>query len=155
MDDQSGNNVAWGIDSEEYAWGVFLDRELIGYCTLGGADDTALGYKEFVEWNFDSLCLSDVYIKEEYRGKGLASLLVEKVIEYGNSNNESVFLTVMDDNLAVFYEKLGFKPCEDFEMTGIMVRDYTLGLDEIIKDASEKKVPAQIDLSEPSFEREN
>lgn len=118
LDVESGNDVAWGLDSEDYAWGVFLGQELVGYCTLGGADvDTV--YESFKEWTCDSLCLCDVFVKKEYRGHGLALRLVGDVLDKGNQAKENVFLTVLDDDLCSFYEKLGFRLLEN----GTMVRD--------------------------------
>lgn len=134
LDEKSGNDVAWGIDSEEYAWGVFLEKELIGYCTLGGADNDC-GYEDFDEWTFDSLCLSDVFVKEEHRGKGAASALIEQALDKANSENESVFLTLLDDRLAEFYEKFGFRPDDNFSVSGIMVRNGARSLEKQINNA--------------------
>lgn len=49
LDELSGNGVADMFDCEEYAWGVFVGNELVGYCTLGGADDYEMGYDEYPE----------------------------------------------------------------------------------------------------------
>ena len=117
LDKESGNDVSWGIDSEEYAWGIFVGSELVGYCTLGGADDVDMGYDEFEDWNNDSLLLSDV----------------RETLEKGNPENESVFLTLLDDRLSYFYEKLGFEMLEG----GSMVRVVTPGLDDVIHSCEE------------------
>lgn len=47
MDDESGNYVSqWVKDLEgeddnynDYSWGIYIDNELAGYCTIGYADD--------------------------------------------------------------------------------------------------------------------
>lgn len=115
LDDLSGNDVAWGIDSEEYAWGIFIGDDLVGYCTIGGADDT--GHDEYESWTYDSLCLSDVFVKEEHRGKGFASRLINEALEKCNPENKvSVFITLLDDRLSYLYEKLGFKALDNGDM---------------------------------------
>lgn len=116
LDRLSGFKVFDGLESEEYAWGVFAGLELVGYCTLGGADDPDMGYNQLKEWNNDSLVLSDVYVKEEWRGKGVASLLINQALEKACPEKESVFLTVLDDRLAAFYRRLGFIEVADGTM---------------------------------------
>lgn len=105
-------SIAMMLEYEEYAWGLFEEREgdndkLIGFCSIGGADadDDLCQYPEYTD---DSLLLCDVFIDEAYRGKGLGSLMVQRAISYQDSS-ASIFCTVLDDNLKYFYKKLGFK----------------------------------------------
>ena len=103
------------IDSPEFGWGLFDGKRLIGFCTLGYADcDESL--QEFPEWSNDALLLSDVFIDEAYRGKGLGAYMIQRAIRLqGCSDN--VFCIVIDDNLAPFYKKLGFV----YKKDGVMV----------------------------------
>lgn len=114
LDELSGNGVACMIDCEEYAWGIFVDKKLVGYCTIGGAD--VGDYDEEAEWTDDSLLLSDVFILSEYRGNGYAKLLVNEALNLANPDNESVFLKVLDDRLAYLYGSLGFQYLHDGTM---------------------------------------
>lgn len=135
LDELSGNSVSDMVDSPDYAWGLFVDSELVGYCTVGGADDLDMDYDEFKEWTDDSLLLSDVYVKEEHRGHGYGLRLVDEALSLYNNMGSSVFLTILDDRLSHFYEKLGFRTLDD---NGTMVRDFesrALLLDEKIKEA--------------------
>lgn len=119
FDELSGNNVASMVDCDEYAWGLFKENELIAYCTLGGADDPEMGFDEYPEWTDDSMLLSDVFVKQEHRGKGYALKLVNEVLLLSNAEKGTVYLTLLDDRLTYFYEKLDFCLIED----GVMVRN--------------------------------
>lgn len=114
LDEMSGNYVFEMLEDYEedefgsYAYGIFVDDELVGYCTVGGAEP----YHELKEYQSLDLCLSDVYIKEEYRGNGYGRLLVEKAIEFEIDNETKpvhIFATLLNDYLIEFYEPLGFK----------------------------------------------
>lgn len=138
LDELSGNGVADMVDCEEYAWGVFVEEELVGYCTIGGADEPAMGYDEYPQWTNESLLLSDVFIKEEYRGHGLALRLINEALEKGNPENESVFITLLDDNLCSLYKRVGFRFIEE----GNMVKEcsnktYKTSLEERIQRGKE------------------
>lgn len=113
LDEMTGNDVFDMIDDDEesvneqdYAWGAFLNGELIGYCTLGGAEEFEDDFDIYVD---DDLCLGDVFIKEEYRRKGYGTELVAKAIAAKTTNGESIFATILDTDLMSFYESLGFK----------------------------------------------
>ena len=149
LDSLSGNCVADGLDSEEYAWGVFAGLELVGYCTLGGADDPDMGYIQLKEWNDASLVLSDVYVKEEWRGKGVGSLLINQALEKACPEKESVFLTVLDDRLAAFYRRLGFVEVED----GTMVRQDAPWLETLINAGARQVSEPARDAGMPEQER--
>lgn len=116
IDDISSNFVSEGLNSENYAWSIFNNKELIGYCTLGYADDPYMNYTRFPQWTENSLCLSDVFIKEEYRGQGLALKLIEETLIKANPDNAPVFLTLLNPNLQYLYVKLGFKCLNEYTM---------------------------------------
>lgn len=128
MDEMSGNDVSqWVTDLEvgeqnDYSWGMFLGNEMIGYCTIGGADDVCDEIKKYPGYNNNSLLLSDVYIKPEFRGNGYGSLMVDEVIKKRTEiEKELVFITLLHDGLSHFYEKLDFRWC--YEQEYLMVRD--------------------------------
>lgn len=116
LDALSDNNVSqWVEDLEEdsdendFSWGFFLNGELIGYCTIGYADTIKNVIADYPGYSCDSLLLSDVYIKEEYRGNGFALEMLKTVIEKRKENGkELIFITLLDDKLSCFYKKLGF-----------------------------------------------
>jgi GNAT superfamily N-acetyltransferase len=117
MDNESGNNVYDMVkDYEEdecndYAYGIFADDELIGYCTVGYAEGI---YPELEKDNVcgpEDLCLSDVYVKEKYRRHGYGTMMVQKTIELEHKNApnaKTVFATIFDNKLIRFYAKAGF-----------------------------------------------
>ena len=65
----------WLDDNTDYAWGIFKNDELIGYCTIGIADDMDAIVESHPEHTVDSLCISDVYIEKRYRHKGYGTQL--------------------------------------------------------------------------------
>lgn len=121
LDERSGNNVSqWFIDeddySEDYAYGLFTDNgQLIGYCTLGGADDCDGMIKDHPLYDDYSLLLSDVYVKPDYRRRNLGLYMVSSAIKQKltKEGQTSVFLTLLYDELGRFYEKLGFEWCDE------------------------------------------
>lgn len=66
----------WLDDNTDYAWGIFKNDELIGYCTIGIADDMDAIVESHPEHTVDSLCISDVYIEKRYRHKGYGTQLI-------------------------------------------------------------------------------
>jgi GNAT superfamily N-acetyltransferase len=109
MDFYSGDCVADELESDEYAWGAFVDGELVGYCTLGCADADYESFGTHPSYSFDSLLLSDVYVLPEYRGQKCASQLIRSAISLKRESQEAVFLMVLEDSLIKLYEGLGFK----------------------------------------------
>ena len=69
MDELSGFNIASYIDDEnDWAWGLFdKDEHLIGYCTIGCADDCCDAITKHPMYNSESLLLDNVFILPEYR----------------------------------------------------------------------------------------
>lgn len=107
------------LDSE-YAWGIFKNGtdELIGYCTIGYADDVGDTIERHPEHTNDSLLLSDVYIDPQFRNKGYGIKLITEVIHNRwelDGDKNTVYLIAMYDKLKYFYEKIGFKPINDSE----------------------------------------
>lgn len=60
----------------------------------------------FITFSDDFAVITDVFTKEEYRGKGYGKCLVEKLLNC--STKEKVYLTSKEHNVK-FYEKLGFE----------------------------------------------
>ncbi len=55
--------------------------------------------------------LNDLYVRSDYRNLGVATLLIEKVIEFSKATNrKKIFLSTATDNLVAqkLYEKIGF-----------------------------------------------
>lgn len=115
LDSMSGNYVQQWLDDTDqetaenaYAWGCFLGTKLIGYCTIGGADDLPVA-KDCKKYTYDSLLLSDVFVLPEYRHKGYGTNMVATAItKRTKQTHENVFLTLLHDDLHTFYEKAGF-----------------------------------------------
>ncbi len=136
IDELSGNNVASMLDCQDYVWGLLKDQKVIGYCTVGGADE--LVDEEVVEYpgySSGSLLLSDVFVVPEYRGQGGATFLVNEVVKaVTKQEKELVFLTLLDDNLSHLYEKCGFEVIG----RGVMVRDDRVkSIDAVLTDAEQ------------------
>ncbi len=99
-------------DNTDYAWGIFKNDELIGYCTIGYADDIGDIIEKHPEHTDDSLLISDVYIKPKFRDRGYGTYLLTEVIHNRwklDGYKNTVYLVVMYDKLVYFYGKIGFK----------------------------------------------
>ena len=121
MDDMSGDYVSqWLEDNQDYAWGLFVNDALIGYCTIGYADDCGEKIEGYRGYTHDSLLLSDVFVLPDYRGQGYGSFLVNEAVKLRTKDDKQlVFLTMMHDQLSHFYESIGFSAIGD----GVMLRD--------------------------------
>lgn len=79
-------------------YAVFNDNILCGYIALKSEDE--------------KLFLSKLYLRKDFRGKGIASLMLEKTIEEGrNLDKSSIYLTVNKNNTQAIevYKAKGFK----------------------------------------------
>lgn len=99
-----------------YGYGLFIDDVLVSMCSMGYADGVCS-----LEVKYDDVLLSDVFTRKEYRGNGYASILVKKVVEVYQET--SIFLSIMSDDLAGFYNQFGFEML-DAEY-GLMKREKT------------------------------
>lgn len=110
LDELTNFNVSFFLNDEDesMAFGLFLNDKLIGYASLGYADDCAVQIENHPDRNNDSLLLSDVFITHEFRGNGYSVQLVEETLKQGNKTSENVYLTLLDDGLQKLYEKFGF-----------------------------------------------
>lgn len=84
---------------QDYAYGIFLGDFLVGYCTIGGADDIECA-------ECDDELLGDVYIREDYRGQGYGKQLVEYALSQHSKHN--IYADILYDELESFYEQFGF-----------------------------------------------
>lgn len=121
LDDWSGNYVAQWVNEEElpngqisdYAFGILHGDKLVGYCTIGYADDVGSAIEDDGRHTADSLLLSDVYVLPEYRGKNAGSFLVSEAMKYKLKEFEpdapNIYAQLMYDNLSSFYESVGFE----------------------------------------------
>ena len=85
-------------ESMAYAYGIFNNDTLVGYCTLG----SGIGVLDDIRQASETVVLSDVYILDGYRNCGLGSKLVKEAIEQKLKNDptiKNVFLTILDIDL--------------------------------------------------------
>lgn len=135
LDDMSGNSLADSYfdniepgETSDYAWGLFVDDEMIGYCSVGYADDAPEMIRNHPHFKdtCDQLLLSDVYIKPQYRSNCLGQYLVSEALrsryELEGQSVSWAYLTVLHDDLGLFYQKLGFEWCD-------ASRQYAMALD--------------------------
>lgn len=121
----SGDDVEDMLDCPGYAYGAFApDGELLAYCTIGGADCVET---EMIEghpsYGCDSLLLSDVFTHPRHRRQCIADALIEHVLEANSPHGTpSVYLQLLDDELARLYARHGFEWCDGTE-SYCMVRD--------------------------------
>lgn len=87
---------------QDYAYGIFYDNILIGYATIGGAEEI-----EEAKDDADAELLGDVFVLDEYQNKGYGSTLIKYIIKEHNYSN--IYGDILDTNLMNFYEPLGFE----------------------------------------------
>lgn len=114
LDELSGNHVVPWLDSD-LSYGLFFGDRLIGYLTIGYADACTEEIEEHPLHTCDSRLLSDVFLLDEFRGKGLGKILVEHVVRL---SEETVFLYYLEDDLELWYASMNFKKIGD----GVMMR---------------------------------
>lgn len=79
------------------------DKKIVGYTTY---------FFAYFTWVGKSLYMDDLYVKPEFRGKGLGTQLINKVIDFAKEENcNRLRWQVSDWNMPAkgFYESLGAK----------------------------------------------
>ena len=90
----------------------------------------ALIYFRFSTWKGKTVHLEDLIVKQEFRGQGLGTLLLDEVIKYGYSQNvQRICWEVLDWNTSAinFYEKQGAKILKDWylaQLEGDAIKNY-------------------------------
>lgn len=104
MDELSNYYIIGWLESD-MAYGLFEGEKLIGYLTLGYADDCGDLIENHPDYSSDSRMLSNVYIRNEYRGKKLGLTFISEVLI---EVDESIYLDFLHDRLADYYKEIGF-----------------------------------------------
>ena len=106
-----------GIESASYMAEKFLSEAAISDLMDKGAifkiavdDDVYKGFCEYIKED-DSLFLSKLYVKKEYRGEGIGKLMFDDIVAYARNNDlRRIYLTINKHNTPSFeiYKHLGF-----------------------------------------------
>ena len=120
LDALSGNYVSECVEDEDYGFLlVDNDNNALGYCTIGYTDDIDSDIDAHPLHDCDSLLISDVFIRREYRRNGYGSKLVEDAVRLKKEtvpDSRAVFLTLLDNELGEFYNRLGFENIDEYSM---------------------------------------
>ena len=114
LDKLSGFHVLEWVEDfsgwNDESWGLYLGGKLIGYCTIGYADNECPVITDHELWTPDSYQLSDVFILPAYRHRGYGSKMVKEAIKgrYVSEGKRPVFLQVLNAKLQAFYRMIGF-----------------------------------------------
>ena len=111
LDNLSGSPIANVLyDNIDFAWGLFLNSKLIGYCTTGYADGQCDAIENHALHTSDSILLSDVFILPSYNcwKKDMIKRAIKARWSMDNAKN-TVFLVALTDDLIDYYARLGFK----------------------------------------------
>jgi len=80
---------------------------------------SALVYKRYSTWKGEVLHLEDLIVKENMRGSGLGSALLDEVVKYGNKIGvKRISWEVIDwnESAIAFYEKKGANVMRDWDV---------------------------------------
>ncbi len=117
---QSLNAMTEQIENQNYSYFAVRDEgELIGYIGMKPEQD-------------DRFFLSKLYLRDDKRGRGTASLMMKKVFEEAaKSGKKRVYLTVNkhNDHAVAVYKKLGFGIIDDVVTdigSGYVMDDYIM-----------------------------
>lgn len=91
-------------DYKEYFVGLMKGDEIIGMCTVGGADV----YDDLPK---DDCLISDVIIKPSERGSGYGKLLIKEALKLADDEFEGreAHVVLLDSRLAEWYKGIGFE----------------------------------------------
>lgn len=107
-DDTSGFCLEQWLEDTGFGWGIFDNDTLIGYCSVGGADDVYDSIYNDPDYTYDALLLSDVYVKSEYRHKGVCTQMLHDVISKLNDQTSTIYCCPSYEALGALYEAAGF-----------------------------------------------
>ncbi len=83
-------------------------------------NDKLIGLVRIVGDGFTIIYIQDILVLESYRRKGIASNLMNMILnEYGDVR-QKVLLTDEQPANRMFYEKLGFKACDKCELVAFV-----------------------------------
>ena len=104
LDERMTNSVE-RMNAEKEYFNCFVavnnQDEIVGYATY---------FFSYFTWTGKSLYMDDLYVKESYRGSGIGTLLINKVISFANKNGcHKLRWQVSDWNAPAisFYKSLG------------------------------------------------
>ena len=119
MDSLSGFYVGqWLEDNSDYAYGAFINGELAGYCTVGGADDVSITIMDDSNYSPESLLLSDVFVKAKYRHDGLATKMLKETCRQ-RVTDETLYCEPIHPSLYDLYKRIGFKKIDDYTLVKV------------------------------------
>ena len=78
---------------------AYLSNKVVGFAALVN-DSVAENFNE-------SPFLDFLFVEEEYRNRGIATKLVNYIVDYAKENNKVLYLVTVSHEL--FYKKLGFE----------------------------------------------
>ena len=97
-----------GISEDtDYFIGAFVDDELVGVVTLGGADGVV------DEATCEDALFSDLYVIPEKRSSGIGARLIEYALSEAAKEYTGVYGDILDDNLYHYYKRFGFQLVSD------------------------------------------
>lgn len=129
-----------GIEQSIYMANLFLSENAITNLMKNGAifklvmnDTEPVAFFEYIKEE-DKVFLSKLYVKKQYRKKGISRMMLQDCIDYAKENNkDSIYLTVNKGNINSInvYKHYGFKQIDAVKNdigNGYVMDDYIMEL---------------------------
>jgi len=74
-----------------------------------------IGTVAMIKSSFDRFELAKMTVQEDFRGKGIANMLMDECLEFAKQNNANEIFLISNDSLIIarkLYDKYGFKKVE-------------------------------------------
>ena len=76
---------------------------------------SVIGTVAMIKSSFDRFELAKMTVQEDFRGKGIANMLMDECLEFAKQNNANEIFLISNDSLIIarkLYDKYGFKEVE-------------------------------------------
>ena len=142
---QLANTTDWNMEESDFKFMTALEPQ---GCFVAFQDSERVGIATSISYGRLGW-FGNLIVKNEYRGEGVGSLLVNYSLDYLRGKGVETVGLYAYSNLIGFYEKLGFKQDVDFS---VMVNEnLSCPLQDRLQRAKRRDIPALIEFDRQCF----